>query len=476
MPAVSSEAIVILDFGSQFTRLIARRVREAQVYCEIFPHDADWERLKALNPRGFILSGGPASVYEAGAPGLPAWVLESGLPVLGICYGMGLLARALGGQVEAAQMREYGQADVQTEAEAALFKGLPSSLSVWMSHGDNIAAPPPGFTVTASTRTTPVAGMEGQHPTSRTAILGVQFHPEVNHTQHGAEIISRFLYEVCHCKGDWKPDTFIETATQLIRDRVGPTDSAICALSGGVDSAVAATLVSRAIGDRLTCVFVNNGLLRQDEAEGVVKVFRDELGLKLIYVDATARFLNKLAGVADPEEKRKIIGTEFIRIFEAEARKLGESRWLVQGTLYPDVIESATAENTTASRIKTHHNVGGLPPDMQLSLIEPLRYLFKDEVRQVGHELGLPDEVVWRQPFPGPGLAVRVLGAVSEERLSVLTSGRRDCTRGDQGGRTGRRGRRQSLAIFRRPDTASKRRGDGRRTHLQQSGGGAGGQ
>ncbi len=420
MPTVSNEAIVILDFGSQFTRLIARRVREAQVYCEILTHEAAWERVVALNPRGIILSGGPASVYEPGAPQMPDWVVESGLPVLGICYGMGLLARALGGQVEPSALREYGQADVEVSTGTTLFQGIPSSLSVWMSHGDNIAAPPPGFEITAHTRTTPVAAMEGRSPNRQAPILGVQFHPEVNHTQHGAEILRHFLYEVCGCQGDWTADTFIEASLEMIRERVGPTEGAICALSGGVDSAVAATLVGRAIGDRLTCIFVNNGLLRQGEAESVVKVFRDELGLRLIYVDASARFLEQLAGVEDPETKRKIIGTEFIRLFEAQARQLGNPKWLVQGTLYPDVIESATAENSTASRIKTHHNVGGLPADMELKLIEPLRYLFKDEVRQVGLELGLPHEVVWRQPFPGPGLAVRVLGAVSEERLAVL--------------------------------------------------------
>ncbi len=420
MPTVSSEAIVILDFGSQFTRLIARRLREARVYCEILPHDAAWEKVNALNPRGFVLSGGPASVYEEGAPQLPGYILESGLPVLGICYGMGLLARDLGGIVEAAALREYGQADVQVKPDAQLFKDLPPTISVWMSHGDNIAAPPPGFTVSAATRNTPVAAMEGQHPTSGASILGVQFHPEVNHTQHGVEILNHFLYDVCHCKGEWTADSFITTAVELIRDTVGPTGQAICALSGGVDSAVAASLVGKALGDRLTCVFVNNGLLRQGEAESVVKTFRDGLGLRLIYVDAVKRFMDKLAGVIDPEEKRKIIGNEFIRIFEAEARQLGDIQWLVQGTLYPDVIESATPETKAASRIKTHHNVGGLPLDMELKLIEPLRYLFKDEVRRVGLELGLPQEVVWRQPFPGPGLAVRVLGAVSEDRLEVL--------------------------------------------------------
>ncbi len=419
IPVVSSEAIVILDFGSQFTRLIARRVREAQVYCEILPFNAPLEKIQALNPRGFILSGGPASVYDAHAPQMPDYVLDSGLPVLGICYGMGLLARALGGKVEAANLREYGQADISLDPQSSLFNSLPAALSVWMSHGDHIAAPPPGFNISAQSRNTPVAAMEGRSQAGA-AIVGVQFHPEVNHTQHGAEILRHFLYDICQCQGDWTPDAFIQTSIEMIRDKVGPHDHAICALSGGVDSAVAATLVARALGSRLTCIFVNNGLLRQDEAESVVKVFRDELGLNLIYVDAVQRFLEKLDGVIDPEVKRKIIGNEFIRIFEAEASKLGDINWLVQGTLYPDVIESATAENNSASRIKTHHNVGGLPLDMRLKLVEPLRYLFKDEVRQVGLELGLPTEVVWRQPFPGPGLAVRVLGAVSEERLAIL--------------------------------------------------------
>ncbi len=418
-PAGSSEAIVILDFGSQFTRLIARRVREAQVYCEILSYEADWQKVAALNPRGFILSGGPASVYEPGAPQLPKYVLESGLPVLGICYGMGLLARELGGLVEAASAREYGQTEVELDTQTALFAALPNPLSVWMSHGDNIAAPPPNFVVTAHTRNTPIAAMEGFSP-KNAPVLGLQFHPEVQHTSHGGDILRHFLYDTCQCKGDWTADSFIHSTIEAIGQRVGPTEQAICALSGGVDSAVAATLVARALGERLTCVFVNNGLLRQGEAESVVKIFRDQLGLKLIYVDAAGRFLDKLAGVEDPEQKRKIIGTEFIRIFEAEARKLGDIKWLVQGTLYPDVIESATSESKSASRIKTHHNVGGLPLDMELKLIEPLRYLFKDEVRQVGLELGLPPDVVWRQPFPGPGLAVRVLGAVSEERLAVL--------------------------------------------------------
>lgn len=418
-----TEAVVILDFGSQFTRLIARRVREAQVYCEILPHDAPYETVAALDPRGFILSGGPASVYAEGAPQLPDYVLESGRPVLGICYGMQLLARKLGGEVQYAERREYGQAYAELDRGSVLFHNLPNPLSVWMSHGDHIPLPPPGFATIARSDNTPVAAMAGYHQGKdgkEVPVLGLQFHPEVNHTDQGGEILRRFLYEVCGCKGDWTAAHFISSAIEEIQAKVGPEGKAICALSGGVDSAVAATLVSRAIGERLTCVFVNNGLLRQGEAEGVVETFREKLGLNLIYVDATGRFLERLAGIEDPEEKRKRIGNEFIRIFEQEARKLGPVQWLVQGTLYPDVIESATPETSAASRIKTHHNVGGLPADMELKLIEPLRYLFKDEVRQVGAELGLPPEVVWRQPFPGPGLAVRVIGAVNEERLAVL--------------------------------------------------------
>lgn len=417
--APATESIVIFDFGSQFTRLIARRIREAHVYCEILPHDASWEQVASLNPRGFVLSGGPASVYDSHAPQLPDYVLESGLPVLGVCYGMGLLTQKLGGEVRPAEHREYGQADVFLTSKNVLFAGLPNPLSVWMSHGDYIAAPPPHFEISGYSANAPVAAMSGIGSKNQ-LILGLQFHPEVAHTQHGDEIYRRFVFDVCGCKGAWTSENFIAESIETIQQRVGPQGRALCALSGGVDSAVAATLVARALGERLTCVFVNNGLLRQGEAETVVTTFRDELGLNLVYVDATARFLDKLCNVTDPEEKRKLIGNEFIRIFEAEARKLGPVDWLVQGTLYPDVIESATPETKTAARIKTHHNVGGLPADMELKLIEPLRYLFKDEVREVGLELGLPEEVVWRQPFPGPGLAVRVIGAVSEERLQVL--------------------------------------------------------
>ncbi|NWJ48013.1 MAG: glutamine-hydrolyzing GMP synthase [Chloroflexi bacterium] len=418
--APANESIIIFDFGSQFTRLIARRIREAHVYCEILPADAPKEQIDALNPRGFILSGGPASVYEEGSPQLASYILDYGVPVLGICYGMGLLARALGGNVQPAELREYGQADVQIDQRNLIFAGLPSPLSVWMSHGDHIEAAPPNFEIIAHTENSPVAAMLGTLPATGALAIGLQFHPEVNHTAHGAEIIQHFLFQICHCSGNWTPDSFIQTAISRIQETVGPEGKAICALSGGVDSAVAATLISKALGDRLTCIFVNNGLLRQGEPESVLNTFGNKMGLKLDYVDASARFLERLAGVEDPEEKRKIIGNEFIRIFEEEARKIGPVDWLVQGTLYPDVIESATPETKNASRIKTHHNVGGLPPDMQFKLIEPLRYLFKDEVRQVGLELGLSREIVWRQPFPGPGLAVRVIGAVDENRLVIL--------------------------------------------------------
>jgi GMP synthase (glutamine-hydrolysing) len=418
--APSSETIVIFDFGSQFTRLIARRVREAKVYCEILPHDASLAVIEALKPKGIILSGSPFSVYDEGAPQLPDYVLKSGLPVFGICYGMQLLTAALDGKVVAAHRREYGQANLEIDTNTTLFGHLPNPLSVWMSHGDHIPAAPPGFEVVGSTGNTPVAAMRGKAPQTGAEIVGIQFHPEVQHTQHGSDIIRHFLYEICGCSGNWTSGNFIHTTIEEIRTKLGEDGHALCALSGGVDSAVAATLMAKAIGNRLTCVFVNNGLLRKDEAESVVRTFRDNMGLNLVYVDASPIFLDHLAEVIDPEEKRKIIGREFIRVFEREARKLGKIDYLVQGTLYPDVIESATPETKAASRIKTHHNVGGLPPDMQFKLIEPLRYLFKDEVRQVGTELGLPRDIVWRQPFPGPGLAVRVIGAITEERLTVL--------------------------------------------------------
>ncbi len=410
------EAIAILDFGSQYSQLIARRVRECAVYCQLFPHDASWDVLQGLNPRGLILSGGPASVYDPDAPRLSPHVLAYDGPMLGICYGMQLLAHQLGGQVDASAQREYGPAELTVEEPpSVLFQGLPGQFQVWMSHGDRVQKCPPGFRVLAHTDNSPVAACGD----SNHGIYGLQFHPEVVHTPHGAQILHNFLFEVCGCHGTWQPGSFIASAVNAIAAQVG-SGRALCALSGGVDSTVAATLVDRAIADRLTCVFVNHGLLRKDEAQRNLALFRRHLGLQVLYVDASARFLQALSGVVDPEQKRRIVGREFIRVFEEEARKLGTVDFLVQGTLYPDVIESNAADAQAAARIKTHHNVGGLPEDMRFELIEPLRYLFKDEVRRVGKELGLPDEIVFRQPFPGPGLAVRIIGEVTGERLERL--------------------------------------------------------
>jgi len=411
-------AIAILDFGSQYTQLIARRVREAHVYCELFPWDAPPEDVLALEPRGFILSGSPASVYADGAPRLLDYVLKQNVPVLGLCYGMHLLAHHLGGRVISAAKREYGPAEVEwVGPDDPLFGGLKSQttgLNVWMSHGDSVESPPPRFEVLARSANTPVAAMG--HPAR--GLYGIQFHPEVMHTDRGQEILRHFVIGICGCAPDWTPAAFIEHALEAIRDRVG-TGRVVCGLSGGVDSAVTATLVHRAVGDQLACIFVNQGLLRQGEPEQVVRTFQGR-GMQLVPVDATEEFLGALSGVTDPERKRRIIGERFIRVFEREAEKLGEVRFLAQGTLYPDVIESRGPERQTAARIKTHHNVGGLPDDMQFELVEPLRYLFKDEVRAVGEALGLPEEIVWRQPFPGPGLAVRILGEVTWERLETL--------------------------------------------------------
>jgi GMP synthase (glutamine-hydrolysing) len=415
-PAEDREAVAILDFGSQYSQLIARRVREAHVYCELFRYDAPAEEVLALKPRGFILSGGPSSVYEAGAPQLPGYVLDSKLPVLGICYGMGLLAQDLGGRVAAAQRREYGPALMQvTDLSCPLFAELPFALPVWMSHGDRIETLPPGFSVVAQTDNSPIAAMA--QPGRR--LYGLQFHPEVIHTPHGAEIIVNFLYHACGLHGTWTPAHFVSDAVAAIGRQVGD-GQVLCALSGGVDSAVVATLVHRAVGDQLTCVFVDHGLLRQGEPEQVTHTFERKQGMRLVAVDAVEEYLEALAAVTDPEEKRRIIGEKFVRIFEAEARGLGHFDFLAQGTIYPDVIESAGTGRPGAHRIKTHHNVGGLPDDMALELVEPLRFLFKDEVRAVGHELGLPDEIVYRQPFPGPGLAVRILGEVTWDRLETL--------------------------------------------------------
>ncbi len=409
------EAIAVLDFGSQYSMLIARRVRECRVYCELVSHDAPWEQVARLRPRGFILSGGPASVYDEGAPVAPAYVFESGLPVLGICYGMQLLAYQLGGRVAPGQRREYGPAMIyQADRGAPIFEGLPSPMPVWMSHGDLIAEMPPGFHALAHSENSPIAVMG-----NGAGLLGLQFHPEVVHTPQGKRILENFLYNVCGCRGDWTPSSFVAESVRRIREQVG-SGRVICALSGGVDSAVTAALVHRAVGDQLTCIFVDNGLLRREEAERVIATFRRHLKMNLVHADATARFLDALAGVTDPEEKRRRIGETFIRVFEEEAERLGRVDFIAQGTTYPDVIESASSGSSAAAKIKTHHNVGGLPAHMTFTLIEPLRFLFKDEVRQVGLELGLPEEMVFRHPFPGPGLAIRIIGEVTPEKLEIL--------------------------------------------------------
>ncbi len=408
------EAVVILDFGSQYSQLIARRVRECKVYCEMVPFDAPYDRVAALQPKGIILSGGPAGVYDPGAPLAPAYVFESRLPVLGICYGMQLLAHQLGGKVGRATRREYGHSILHQSDDSPLFHALPASFNVWMSHGDEIVELPPGFRTLAYTENAPIAAMGNDD-----GLIGIQFHPEVAHTPQGKDILRNFLYRVCGCQGAWTASSFIQDSIGRIRQMVG-SGKVICALSGGVDSSVAATLLHRALGDQLTCIFVNNGLLRKEEAERTLRTFQRHLNMNLIYVDASERFVERLEGVVDPETKRKTIGAEFIRVFEEEAQKLGKIDFLAQGTLYPDVIESVTPENRAAAKIKTHHNVGGLPRHLNFTLIEPLRYLFKDEVREVGLTLGLPEEMVWRQPFPGPGLAIRVIGEVTRARLDLL--------------------------------------------------------
>ena len=414
--STTSETIVILDFGSQYSQLIARRVREAEVYCELLPWDTPAERVMGLQPAGFILSGGPASAYEPDAPALPDYVLSSGAPVLGICYGMQLLTLAHGGSVARAQSREYGQADLQIDADPSpLFRDIDAPARVWMSHGDRIEGLPAGFRVLATTANAPAAALgdvEGR-------IYALQFHPEVHHTPQGPAILANFLLGICGLSGAWKPANFISEAIRGIRAQVG-SKRAICAVSGGVDSTVAATLVSRAIGDQLTCIFVDNGLHRQGEVEENMAAFGEHIDAPALLVDARARFIGALAGVTDPEEKRHIIGREFIRVFEEQARKLGAADFLVQGTIYPDVIESSGAGTRAAARIKSHHNVGALPPDMDFELIEPLRTLFKDEVRRVGVALELPRHLVFRQPCPGPALAVRIIGDVTEAKLALL--------------------------------------------------------
>jgi GMP synthase (glutamine-hydrolysing) len=413
--------ILILDCGSQFTQLIARRIREASVYCEIHPagRGTDLEFVRAFDPKGIVLSGGPNSVFEPGAPTVAPAILDMGVPVLGICYGMQLIAQLAGGNATPATEREYGRAEVQVKDNKGLFAGFEpnANVIVWASHGDRIDAPPPHFRLTATSANAPVAGM--QHESK--PIYGLLFHPEVAHTPRGAEILHNFLFDICGCMPDWTPGHFIDQEIGRIHTLVGPDGRAICGLSGGVDSAVAAALVHRAIGNRLTCVFVDHGLLRRGERQQVEHTFRAHLGIHLRVVDATNRFLKELKDIEDPEEKRRRIGHTFIDVFEDAARHVeGNVGFLVQGTLYPDVIESTSAKGGPSATIKTHHNVGGLRPNLPWQLIEPLRELFKDEVRQVGRELGLPEEIVGRHPFPGPGLAIRVLGPVSEARLDLL--------------------------------------------------------
>ncbi len=406
--------IAVLDFGSQYTQLIARRVREQNVYAEVFPFDVSPALANAHQPRGYILSGGPASVYEPGAPQLPRWLLEMDVPVLGICYGMQALTHALGGVVAPAGAREYGPAQITRSRENALLGGLPEALNVWMSHGDRIERPPSGFVPLAQSDNSPYAAMGDP----ARGLYGVQFHPEVAHTPQGADMLHNFLFAVCGCQAGWSPSAFIEDAVSAIQAQVGG-ERVILGLSGGVDSAVAGALLHRAIGAQLTAIFVNTGMLRKHEAEDVVQVFRDGQGMNLLAVDATEPFLDALSGVTEPEQKRKIIGKLFIDTFSEAARSMAGVRFLAQGTIYPDVIESA-ASSKSSKTIKSHHNVGGLPPDLQFELVEPLRDLFKDEVRKVGTALGLPDSIVWRQPFPGPGLAVRCLGEITWERLETL--------------------------------------------------------
>src|SRR5215467_9182285 len=404
------ETVLILDFGGQYTQLIGRRIREANVYTEIIPFNTPIDKVKAQNPRGIVLSGGPASVYETDAPICDPAILKLGVPVLGICYGMQLIGKEMGGRVEPATHREYGSRELDTVKSSSLIEGMRR---VWMSHGDRILEPPPGFAVTGRTQNT-IAAMEN---TAR-KVFGVQFHPEVTHTENGSELLRRFVFDVCRCAGDWTIGSFIENSIERIRKQIGE-GRALCAISGGVDSTVAATLVSRAIGDRLVGVFVNTGLLRKNEFEKVLSMLRNNLHLNVRGIDASERFLNMLSGVTDPEKKRKLIGNEFIRVFEEEARRIGSVDFLVQGTLYPDVIESVSVKGPSQT-IKSHHNVGGLPERMHLKLVEPLRELFKDEVRRAGLQLGLPEDMVWRQPFPGPGLAVRIMGEITPEGVRML--------------------------------------------------------
>ncbi|MBT2681722.1 glutamine-hydrolyzing GMP synthase [Bacillus sp. ISL-35] len=406
------EMIVVLDFGSQYNQLITRRIREFGVYSELHPHTITAAEIKKMNPKGIIFSGGPNSVYDEGAFRCDEEIFELGLPILGICYGMQLMTMHFGGKVEKAKNREYGKALLTLHNQNSLFEGTPGEQVVWMSHGDLVTMSPPGFSVDGVNPSCPIAAMSDE---SR-KLYAVQFHPEVRHSMYGNDLLNNFVFKVCECEGNWSMENFIEIEMEKIRQQVGDK-KVLCALSGGVDSSVVAVLIHKAIGDQLTCIFVDHGLLRKGEAEGVMKTLADGFNMNVIKVDAKDRFLSKLEGVSDPEQKRKIIGNEFIYVFDDEAEKLEGIEFLAQGTLYTDIIESGTA---TAQTIKSHHNVGGLPEDMQFKLIEPLSTLFKDEVRALGTELGMPDEVVWRQPFPGPGLGIRVLGAISEDKLEIV--------------------------------------------------------
>ncbi len=417
IPSVERESIVVLDFGSQYSLLIARRIRECNVYSELLPYDTPWEKIAHLNPKGIIMSGGPSSVYEDKAPLAPPYIYDGKIPVLGICYGMQAMTHQLGGKVTPSTKLEYGHTVMHiSDRHSPLFVGIDEAITVWMSHGDSIERMPPGFIAIAHTENTPLAAIANDKK-----MFGIQFHPEVVHTPQGKEILKNFVYKVCGCKGNWTIGNFINESIEAIKAQVS-SGKVISALSGGVDSAVVSSLIHKAIGNQLTCIFVNNGLLRREEVERTFNTFRLNLGMNIIFVDAADRFLARLKGVIDPEQKRKIIGVEFIHIFEEEASRLGKVDFLAQGTLYPDVIESASTGSSASAKIKTHHNVGGLPARMKLRLIEPLRFLFKDEVRKVGLELGLPEEMVWRQPFPGPGLAIRVIGEVSKEKLEILRS------------------------------------------------------
>jgi GMP synthase (glutamine-hydrolysing) len=408
----NKEIVVVLDFGGQYNQLITRRIRELNVYSELLPYHTTAEELKKLNLKGIVFSGGPNSVYAEGAPNVDPAIFDLGVPILGICYGMQLMAHHFEAKVERAEVREYGKSIIDVQSESVMFQGQPKSQQVWMSHSDKVVSVPEGFRIDATTATCPVAAMSD--PARK--LYAVQYHLEVNHSEYGQDQLKRFLYDVCGASGSWTPANFVEEAIEKIKAQVGDK-KVLCALSGGVDSSVAAVLVHRAIGDNLTCMFVDHGLLRKDEAEQVMEMFAGEFKMNVVKIDARDRFLSRLEGVTDPERKRKIIGEEFIRVFEEESKKLGRFDFLAQGTLYTDIIESGTA---TAATIKSHHNVGGLPEDMQFELVEPLKSLFKDEVRSAGIQLGIKDEIVWRQPFPGPGLAIRIIGEVTADKLEIL--------------------------------------------------------